>query len=175
MPHRGAVTLITAAMVVALAVGMKAQLKPAAQVVVQDDAPLAITSYTAAYRERSQYTSQGIHHSVKYQNRSGKTVVAVQVGLVAFDIWNEFLGRTNGLSIDVIRPDKDDGGTWIATPYRGFSFLTGVAFINRVRFDDGSIWTANQDAILEELRKIQKDFDASRLDTDTAPPGGAHQ
>lgn len=162
------------AIVIVWVAGTSAQLRPATRVVVQPDAPVAITNYTAAYRERSQYISQGIHHSVKYQNKSDKIVVAIQVGLVSFDVWNEFLERTNGLSTDTIQPGKEDGGTWIASPYHGFSFLTGVAFINRVRFDDGSIWTANHDTILEELRKIEKDFDASRLEKQDAPPPGGN-
>lgn len=163
---------VAAAIVVMCGAVAEAQLKPVTRVVVQEDAPVTITSYSAAYRERSQYTTEGIHHSVKYQNKSGKTAVAVQIGLVSFDIWNEFLDRTNGLSTDVIQPSKDDAGTWVGSAYRGFSFLTGVAFVNRVRFADGSIWMANQEAILEELRKIEKDFDASRLKKDTPPPGG---
>jgi hypothetical protein len=48
-------------------------------------------------------------------------------------------------------------------PYADFSFLTGVAYISRVRFDDGQIWVADLNAVEGELRKIDKDFDAARL------------
>jgi hypothetical protein len=148
-----------------------AQLKPSTRMVAQPDAPVAITSYNAAYRERSQYSTEGIHHSVKFQNKGTKTVVAVSIGLVSFDVWNEYMERTNGLSTDTIQAGKEDSGTWVAAPYRGFSFLTGVAFVHRVRFDDGSIWVANNETVLEELRKIEKDFDESRLKKDQPPPG----
>ena len=43
------------------------------------------------------------------------------------------------------------------------SFLTGVAYVSKVRFADGTIWAADLDAVAEELRKIEKDFDVMKL------------
>jgi hypothetical protein len=52
---------------------------------------------------------------------------------------------------------------WVATSYADFSFHTGVAYVSKVRFDDGEIWSADLTSVVLELRKIEKDFDASRL------------
>ena len=146
-----------------------AQLKPATKIVPQPDAPVAINTYNAQYEQRSQYTTEGIHHEVQCANKSDKTVVAVQFGLVSFDIWNEFLDRTGGIIMDLIVAGKPKTGRWVATAYSAFSFNTGVAYVSKVRFEDGTIWTADLAAVLEELRKIEKDFDASRLKKETEP------
>ena len=107
--------------------------------------------------------SRGIHHNLEYENSSERTVVAIQFGLVSFDIWNEFLDRTGGVTIDTLRAAAKDKGEWVATAYGDFSFHTGVAYVSKVRFEDGEIWSADLNSVLHELRKIEKDFDAGRL------------
>jgi hypothetical protein len=161
--------LISAA-VLATQVVAGADLKPATKIVAQPNAPLVIASYSARYHERSQYVTEGIHHAVQFENKSGRDVEAVQFGFVSFDVWNRFLDRTNGLSIKTITAGKAERGTWVATALSDFSFLTGVAYINRVRFSDGTIWTADMDAVVEELRKIETDFDAALLKNEPKPP-----
>ena len=44
-----------------------------------------------------------------------------------------------------------------------FSFLTGVAYVSKVRFDNGEIWSTDLESIAEELRKIEAEFDVSKL------------
>ena len=100
---------------------------------------------------------------MQYQNKGQKEIVALQLGLVSFDVWNEFLDRTNGLETESIPPGKTARGSWVASRYADFSFATGVAFVRRVRFADGEIWTADEREILDELTKIQKNFDAANL------------
>jgi len=136
----------------------------ATRIMNQPTAPIKIMSYRAVYIDSgSTYISRGIHHNLEYENASGRTVVAVQFGLVSFDIWNEFLDRTGGITMERIAPGSKETGKWVATSYADFSFHTGVAYISRVRFDDGEIWSADLSAVLLELRQIEKDFDASRL------------
>ena len=53
---------------------------------------------------------------------------------------------------------------WVARAYADFSFLTGIAYINKVRFDNGEIWSADLDAVADEMRKIEEDFDVERLE-----------
>jgi hypothetical protein len=57
---------------------------------------------------------------------------------------------------------QKDKGEWVASRYADFSFHTGVGYVSKVRFADGEIWSADT-AILLEMRKIQKDFDVSKL------------
>ena len=164
-------TLLALAASLALIVSdASAQLKPNAKIVAQPDAPITINTYSARYEQRSQYTQEGIQHELQYASKSDKTIVAIQFGLIAFDIWNEFLDRTAGITMDQMVAGKPRTGRWVATAYSAFSFHTGVAYVNRVRFDDGTIWTADQAAILAELRKIESGFDERRLKSETPPP-----
>ena len=62
-----------------------------------------------------------------------------------------------------LAPGAKDKGEWVASRYAGFSFHTGVAYVSKVRFDDDEIWVADLTDVLAEMKKIEKDFDASRL------------
>jgi hypothetical protein len=65
--------------------------------------------------------------------------------------------------METIAPGSKEKGKWVATSYADFSFHTGVAYVSKVRFDDEEIWSADLNSVVLELRKIEKDFDASRL------------
>jgi len=138
-------------------------LAPVTQVIAQPDAPIRITSYSAAYQEGGRYATEGIHHNVAYDSATDRKIVAVQIGLVSFDIWNEFLDRTGGVSMDELAPHASSKGTWVARAYADFSFQTGVAYVAKVRFVDGWIWEADLQSIAEELKKIEKDFYVAKL------------
>jgi trehalose-6-phosphatase len=138
-------------------------IEPVAKIMAQKDAPLLITSYSAAYQRGGRYMSEGIRHAVEYKNVSDRQVVAVQIGLVSFDVWNEFMDRTGGVAIVEIAPGGSEKGTWVARAYADFAFLTGFAYVGKVRFSDGTIWAADLDAIAEEMRKIERDFDVQTL------------
>jgi len=145
-----------------LVAGQAFAIEPEAKIIAQAGAPLTITSYSAAYQMGGRYTTEGIQHNVEYKNTGDKPVVAVQIGLVSFDVWNEFLDRSGGVSIEEVEPGASMKGTWVARAY-AVSFLTGVAYVSKVRFADGTIWAADLDAVAEELRKIEKDFDVMKL------------
>jgi hypothetical protein len=90
-------------------------------------------------------------------------VVAIQLGLVSFDIWNEFLDRTAGVTMDILPAQATSKGMWVASRYADFSFHTGVAYVSKVRFEDSEIRVAGLGAIVAELKKIQADFDVANL------------
>ena len=129
----------------------------------QKDAPLKIVEYKAVFtpERRSTYASNPdeIRHSVKTQNVSNKSVVAYQIGLVSFDAFNGFMGKFAGWAIDTIVVDGKRDGTWSQRPYAAFSFQnygTGVAYVNAVRFDDGTIWRADMAQVLLDLQQFEK-------------------
>src|SRR5262245_13484968 len=113
----------------------QSSLPPESRVIPQDSAPIKILNYSSAYQAVGAYSREGILHTVEYQNISSKTVVAIQFGLVAFDIWNEFLDRTGGVAMEPIPSQGTGKGAWVATAYADFSFHTGVAYVAKVRFD----------------------------------------
>ena len=138
-------------------------IKPTVKIITQESSPIIISSYSAEYKQGSRYVTEGIHHSVEYINTSKERIVAVQIGLVSFDVWDEFLHRMNGLSIDDLPPGSAKKATWIDHTYGDFSFLTGVAYVSKVRFDNGTIWSADLNAIAEEIGEIEKNFSVEKL------------
>lgn len=133
------------------------------RIIEQSQAPIKIISYEVEYQEGGKYSSRGIRHEVNFQNISKRNIVALQIGLVSFDVWNEFLDRTGGISMNILSPNETEGGTWIANAYGDFSFYTGITYVSKVRFSDGEIWSADLDNIAKELRKVEKDFNVFNL------------
>jgi hypothetical protein len=142
---------------------------PKTIIIAQPNSPVEITAYGARYAPRSTYSKEGIQHNLTYSNRGSQTIVAIRFGLVSFDVFNRFLGKTGGISMDDLELGKSQKGSWVSSPYADFSFLTGLAYVDLVRLEDGTIWQADESAILEEMRKMEKDFDAKRLKEQGAP------
>jgi hypothetical protein len=144
--------------------------EPKAIIIKQPNSPVEIVGYTARFQRRSTYTTEGISHSLEYRTTGSQKVVAIRFGLVSFDVFNRFLGKTGGISMDDLVPGKNQKGQWVSSPYADFSFLIGLAYVDLVRLEDGTIWQADDATILEEIRKIEKDFDAKLLkEKDGAP------
>ena len=143
--------------------------QPKAIVIGQPNSPVEIIGYTARFQRRSTYTTEGIEHSVEYKSRGTQKVVAIRFGLVSFDVFNRFLGKTGGISMDDLIPAKTQKSEWVSSPYADFSFLTGLAYVDLVRLEDGTIWQADEATVLDEIRKIEKDFDAKLLKEKEGP------
>ena len=138
----------------------------------QVNSPLTITQYSTAFQEEtssSRYSSGNpdqIMHSVSYTNSSSKNIVALQIGLASFDAFNGFMGRFSGWATERVAVGETKKGEWNQRPYAAFSFKdygTGVAYVNAVRFEDGSIWRANLKEVLSEMQKFEKDLKAEDL------------
>jgi len=137
-----------------------------AVVLKQDDAPLKITGYKnkygAAYRSGYEIT-----HSVTCANVSEKKIVAVKIGIVAFDAFNEFLGRFAGISIGDVIAGKPKKFSWSQSPYGVFKFEkygTGVVYVKTVRFGDGIIWEVDTAEVVFQIQEIQEGFTADLLE-----------
>lgn len=134
------------------------------KIVTQADAPVRILKYDARYQESSgTFSVRGINHAAEYENTTTRKIVAVQLGLVSFDVWNKFLDQTMGIDMSGLQPGKKKVGAWAATAYGDFSFWSGFVYVSKVRFDDGEIWAADLGTIVQELRQLEDDFDINRL------------
>jgi len=138
-------------------------LRPDNKIVEQKDAPIQVTSYRTDYQKRTNDSLEGIRHELEYRNRSGKKIVAIQFGLMSFDLWNEFLARTAGLSTEEISPKGKDKGAWVTPTDSSFAFHTAVVYVERVRFESGEIWNEDPELVLTAMRAVQKDFDPTNL------------
>lgn len=142
------------------------------KIISQADAPVEIKEYKARYEAASNSTtySRGnpdqVAHDVAYINKSGKKLAAVEFALVEFSLFNEYLGRLYGLAASDLptqNETKPKKASWVHSPYASFAFLTAVAYVSQVRFDDGQIWKADLTDVIGELKKIESDFDSNVL------------
>ena len=138
-------------------------LEPIMKVIPQEDAPIEISYYDADYVSGEGDSRQGVRHAVSVRNLSDQEVVAFEVGLFSFNVFNDFLDRSSGVSMSKISPGRLVRETWMSDSPADFSFLTGVAFISRVRFSDGTIWSEEFRFILDTLQDLELNFKAEEI------------
>ena len=147
------------------------KLEYVSKIIEQSDSPIKILSYRSSYGMHSKVAlvgekTEGVRHQTEHQNVSERGIMAVELGYVMFDLYDEFLDFIRTSEINLLKPsdkDKSDGIYERAIYERASTFLTGAAFVSKVRFADGEVWRANLDAIAQELAKIDKEFQASAL------------
>jgi hypothetical protein len=138
-------------------------------IVAQPNSAVEVSLYTAFYSGGDTRSQPGISHSLQYRNRGTQKIVAVSFSFVCFDVFNRYLTTSGGISMDDLVPEKKERGSWRFNSYGSFSFLSGVVYVNLIRFDDGTIWQADEPTVLAEIRKIEKDFDAKLLKEKVEP------
>ena len=138
-------------------------LKPEHRVVDQPDAPVQITGYRTEFLKRTAEAPEGFRHDLEYRSRTDQRIVAVQFGLVSFDVWNEFLERHAALASEAVDANERKRSSWFTATSSGVAFLTGIVYVERVRLANGEIWSANLDTVVAAMRAIQKDFTAEQL------------
>ena len=141
----------------------EAQLRTSSRIVEQPDAPVQIVASSSEYQKRTNEGPEGIRHELEFRSQATQKIVAVQFGLISFDIWNEYLARLAGLATEELNPKARKRGVWLTATDQAVGFLTAVVYVDRVRFESGEIWIADRDQILTAMRAIQKNFDPENL------------
>lgn len=131
-------------------------IQPTNRILDQPGSPVKILSYNAFYPKKGLPEKEGITHMVHYENVSGRDIVAVEIALISFDVWDHFLDGKWGTKIKEIKRGDRNEDVWISPNDAGFTFFTGTAYVNRVRFDDGKIWSADLNQILKQLQRIDR-------------------
>jgi len=132
-------------------------------IINQEGSPLRIDNYTATYNSGvGRYSREGIEHKVQVSNTGQQAVVAYRISFVAFDAFNEEMGRAlGGVAIETVSPGANNSGSWRQTPYASFRFQgygTGVAYVSKARLADGTVWNADQSFVLSKLQEVQQDL-----------------
>ncbi len=83
-----------AALLMTMTSALVAEILPRNIVVQQSNSPIRIVSYKAAYKPET-----GLRHVIQYQNRSGQKIVAIRFGMLSFDLFHKFLGKTTGTNV----------------------------------------------------------------------------
>ena len=161
------------------------------RILTQENSPVEITGYFARYNgkdaariqlEKSRqavgkynamahaekndkffYAVEGIAHVVEYRNITERKIVAVVFGLLAFDIFDESQDTAHGWSLDDLKQGASGNGTWVHRSNMEKAFHTGMAYVAKVRFEDGEIWKSDLEGIVEQIHRIDKDFTQDSL------------
>jgi hypothetical protein len=138
------------------------------KIIALDGQPIEITSYFATYNSGAGSMREGVMHRVGFKNVSGKKIVAYKIGFMSFDAFRDPLGRGfEGYSVDEVSVDSDANGAWIQTMLEAAIFNrfgVGIAYPAKVRFDDGSIWSADLAKVAMQASEISSKITADSLE-----------
>ncbi|UCH78650.1 MAG: hypothetical protein JSU81_01490 [Candidatus Coatesbacteria bacterium] len=135
------------------------------KVAIIDDAnaPIKITKLELKYDEKG-FGLAGfgkesglfeLYTKAKYENVSGKEIVAASLGGVVFDYFDDHLYNIACHAIEKIEPGKGKEGTWSFNFEDDFSTYAIVLYVEAVRFTDETVWKADDEYVLSEVNKIR--------------------
>jgi hypothetical protein len=123
------------------------------------DAPIFIESSSFNVKSKS-----GLGITTVYKSKSKKKITALSMGFLFFGPFNNFLSAKSGLDLrdgrtpdgnqDNLDPDESVISNWDFEFLSDFSTISMITFVDKVRFDDGSIWQANAKELDTELKKL---------------------
>ena len=111
----------------------------------QDAAYIAASLDTAKF-----WLDEGIIHRVEYRNTTERKIIAIVFGLLAFDVFNELQDNCHGYVLEGLEPGVLAKSGWLRRPSTEWAFYTGVAYVVKVRFEDGEIWEADLEDAAEQ-------------------------
>ena len=124
-------------------------------ILAQGNAPVRVVEYDA--RVWGEELGETIYHDFRVRNDSDRGIVAVKLGLLCYDVFNEFQDETETILVKDLSPGERTDFYAMSYPDQPRAFYTGVIYVRKVRFLDGEIW----EAPTEELDALLQEFEAS--------------
>ena len=146
-----------------------------AVVLEQEDAPLSISSYTNRIQEEFRHSNpiyarpEAIIHNATVENVGNQRIVAYELGFISLDVfYDNAAPRLNGVALRTVDIGGSFAGEWQqrASTYRFADYGIGIAYVNRARLYDGTIWEADLEEILFQLTAIYSELDAGIFEDD---------
>lgn len=131
------------------------------KVIAQPDCPIKIEKYKAIYIPSFDSTPECVRHSIDFFNLSNNKIVAVKFGIAAFDAFNCLLDKFSGIAIEELGSGNSTTCEWSQSSYAPWMFKslgTGVVYLDAVRFDGDRFWFADNEQVLSEMQKIEKEL-----------------
>jgi len=127
---------------------------PRSVVLNQPEAPVHITTYEADYAGTRLFQSDGIRHEVDFRNAGDQRVVAVRFAFVMYSVFNDVIDDARGVLLDPLSPGRGADENWTHDPPDAATFHVGAAYVDKVRLADGTIWSADEEAISQQLDRL---------------------
>lgn len=130
--------------------------------VTQDDAPLKVLAYKAAY---AGFTPK-VLHEVRYQNRAQAVVVSARFGVLEYNGYGDKLDGFFGYVVEDSQPGEKDSAEFINQAPHAAMFERvggGYLWVDAVRFADGRVWKADREKVLDALKRVNQEVTAVDL------------
>jgi hypothetical protein len=134
------------------------------KILEQDDAPVSIRKYEPQSWGTGNHATDGVHHRLRFRNDTDRIVVAVKLGALCYNVFNEFQEGSESIVVKDILPGKRESDVIITYHDDPNAFLTGLTYVAKVRFIDGEAWEADSDdldaqiiAFEDRLKRRKKD------------------
>jgi len=130
----------------------------------------------------------GVYVDFEIQNVSQVRIIGFRIGFISFDLFDEPIITTyaySGILDDFLYPDEslkkmpsaakmanEQSKNPMKSTYKEkwqFAFpnysahYTGIAFVDKVRFDNGTVWRANRDTVAQYISTVFSNFQAELL------------
>jgi len=132
-------------------------------VVPEAASPIVISRCAVEYLPPGDVPRERVTYAAAYANSGVKKVVAVEIAFLSFDVWNQFMGADLFLQRDTLISDGRRQDSWGKVVERWDGLFATYAYVARVRYEDGQMWSANREAIVAEVQKQYKGFTAAVL------------
>ncbi len=117
-----------------------------------------------SFENRYERSSYRFVQCMAWTNTGGQPIVAFEIVILRYDAFNE---RINGASW-IVTGINGENWTPLNPGYMGSDItigsgaeevFTGIAYVRAVRLKDGTIWRADAEELLKELRKVAPDIE----------------
>ena len=125
-------------------------------VISQPDSPVEILKLASTHGKTTR-DDDYVFFEARWKSVAAKAIIAVKFSFHSYDLFNERLGGVAGVDInrDMILADEIQHGRWRAYA-RGVASAheTGIGYVQKVRFFDGTLWIADTEHLNTELEKV---------------------
>lgn len=128
------------------------------KILEQPDAPVSVRKYDPEPISFGSEFEDQVHHEVRVRNDSDRVVVAVKIGVLTYDLFNEFMVSTEDIGVVDLLPGKRDSHYLRTYHEDSTHFLTGLAYVAKVRFQNGEIWEANEAGLDAGIQAFETDL-----------------
>jgi hypothetical protein len=130
--------------------------EPRAVVLDQPDAPLTVAPYETSYDGVRLFQADGIRHEIRVRNTGDRRVVAAKFVFVMFSVFNDVIGEESGVLLSPLAVGARLQESWTTDPPNASTYHIGVVYVAKVRFGDGTVWSADAQRIDARLRRIDE-------------------
>ena len=157
--------------ILAAATPVAQELDRVAVIISQPTSPVEIYDFSRTDRSgRFTTTGDELYVNARWRNIVDRLIVAVEIGVLDFDVWHEFLEYQLINNFEKLEPRDDNrlnySFTQHGTKYQITRIQTSFAYVSRVMFEDGEIWERSLEQVTEEVQKTEPDFDSSFVNED---------